>query len=71
MKKGEINLADLGKAISECRLKRGWNVKDLSDLLSVDPTTLARWEKGDVEPRILAFRRLCMLLPEIKEEYFK
>ena len=39
-----------GEKIREYRRNNGLSIKKLAKELGVDPTTLARWEKGDNEP---------------------
>ncbi len=47
-----------GVAIVQFRRSRGISQKELAWLLGVDPTTLARWEKGQSRPAGLLLSRI-------------
>ena len=45
-----LSTAAAGEKIREYRRKNGLSIKKLAKILHVDPTTLARWEKGKGKP---------------------
>jgi len=51
-----------GEAIKAYRLRHGLSQKKLAKALGIDPTTLARWEKGRSKPGAILSRRLAKLL---------
>ncbi len=58
----EKELETLGEKIVCYRWLKGITQKELAGQLGVDPTTLARWEKGEREPRDIFRERLFNLL---------
>jgi len=50
------------KAIKAYRLMHGLNQKRMAKVLRIDPTTLARWEKGKSTPSSKLSQRLVELL---------
>jgi ribosome-binding protein aMBF1 (putative translation factor) len=42
--------ANLAERVVQYRRSRGWSQKRLAAELDVDPTTLARWERGEKTP---------------------
>ena len=57
----------LEKKSNTYRRKHGLSVKTLVEELELDPTTLARWERGDVEPRGGLKKRVNSLLKILTE----
>ena len=52
----------IGEEIQAYRLMHGLSQKKLAKLLRIDPTTLARWEKGTSKPGSRLRKRLAELL---------
>jgi transcriptional regulator with XRE-family HTH domain len=50
------------EAIKTYRLNHGLSQKKMAKLLGIDPTTLARWEKGKAAPSRQLSRRLIELI---------
>jgi len=44
-------VSSLRGKILQYRWTQGLTIKKLAGILGIDPTTLARWERGEVEPR--------------------
>jgi len=51
-----------GEKIKAYRRKRGLSIKKLARILRIDPTTLARWERGEGAPGAGLHRRLHSFL---------
>jgi len=41
----------VGEKIKQYRRKKDFCIKKLARMLSIDPGTLGRWERGEIEPR--------------------
>jgi transcriptional regulator with XRE-family HTH domain len=52
----------IGEKIKTYRRKKGLSIKKLARILSVDPTTLARWERGECKPIPTLRNQLNMLI---------
>jgi DNA-binding XRE family transcriptional regulator len=52
----------ISEAIKAYRLMHGWSQRKVAKTLGIDPTTLARWEKGKTAPGKKARNRLVDLL---------
>jgi transcriptional regulator with XRE-family HTH domain len=58
----------LGEAIKAYRLMHGLSQNKLAKVLRIDPTTLARWEKGRGKPRAPLKNQLAGLLGSSADE---
>ena len=52
----------MGERIKQYRRKQGLSIKKLAKILDIDPTTLARWERGTKKTRKKTLDRLNHLL---------
>lgn len=52
----------MGARLVRFRTARGWSQKRLAEELKVDPSTLARWERGEIQPRGAFRERVSVLL---------
>lgn len=52
----------LGKRLVRFRQSKGWSQKRCAVELGVDPTTLARWERGEREPRGIHREKINVML---------
>jgi len=57
----DFEVITFGQKIKRYRVERGLSLKKLAKLVDVDPGTIARWERGEVEPRRKLKGRLIML----------
>lgn len=58
----ESNATTLGEKIRQYRVQKGLSLRKLAKELGVDPGTLARWERGESEPRGKLKRRINLFL---------
>ena len=54
-------VATFGEKINQYRRKQGLSIKKFAKILSIDPTTLARWEGGERQPSKKHRKRLDIL----------
>ena len=47
----QSNATTLGERIKQYRIQKGLSLRRLAEELGVDPGTLTRWEREEVEPR--------------------
>jgi len=47
----EFKVSTFGQKIKKYRVERGLSLRKLAKIVDVDPGTLARWERGEVEPQ--------------------
>ena len=52
----------VGQQLKQYRRKKGLSIKKLARDLGIDPTTLARWERGKIEPKGKLKERVNLLL---------
>jgi DNA-binding XRE family transcriptional regulator len=48
--------------IRECRIRRGWNQRELGSRIKVPRSTIAAWERGYVLPAVIAAIHLAEAL---------
>jgi len=54
----------IGQALARFRQSTGQTQKQLARLLSVDPSTLAQWERGESRPSPRFFKRVEFILSD-------
>ena len=61
----QSNATTLGERIKRYRIQKGLSLRKLAMELGIDPGTLARWEKGGVEPRGKLKERIELILNDL------
>ncbi|MBI5021178.1 MAG: helix-turn-helix domain-containing protein [Ignavibacteriales bacterium] len=61
----EGNVETIRGKIKQYRWKRGLSIKALANILKIDPSTLARWERSKVEPRGMVKKRINSLFKNL------